>query len=190
MGEESPIESVALPFDFAPDEGAIFKQLTGVRAERSMDEKAWIRIDSARLGQPTRMGSTAVNRMLLQICDQQVEALRQREGMAGRLRTVLITNGCRVLGLPAAAKRLGMTERSLRRRLADEGTSFRAVHDDVQTQAAIQYLRDTELSVEAIAEALGFSDGASYRRAFRRWTGRSPGQYRRKSLSSADPSRA
>jgi AraC-like DNA-binding protein len=179
MGADPPlVESAAFPFDLETDGGAVFKLLTGVEAVRAPGPEAWLRIESARLDQPTRLGTPAVNRMLLQICDEQIASLRKREGLAGRLRTILITNGCRILGLHAAAERLGMTERSLRRRLVGEGTSFRAVHDDVQLQAAIGYLRDTELSMESIAEALGFSEAGSFRRAFRRWTGDAPGQYR------------
>jgi AraC-like DNA-binding protein len=167
-----------LALHLAPDEADVVERLMGLKAEQARGEETWIRVKTARLSQPTQMGSAAVNRMLLQICDEQIDALRKREGLAGRLRAVLITNGCRVLGLEAAAHRLGMTERSLRRRLAEEGTSFRSVHDDVQRQAAIGYLRDTELTVEAIAELLGFSDAANFRRAFRRWTGKPPLDYR------------
>lgn len=178
-GEDVADIRAGLAFDLAPDEAAVVEQLTGLKVEQSQGKETWIRVDSARLERPTQMGSHAVNCMLLQICDEQIEALRKREGLGGRLRSVLIMNGCRVLGLQAAARRLGMTERSLRRRLADEGTSFRTVHDDVQLQAAIGYLRDTQLTVEAIAEALGFSDAANFRRAFRRWTGKPPLDYRR-----------
>lgn len=179
VGEDLADVSAGLSFDLAPDEAAVVERLIGMKVEQARADETWIRVDSARLGRPTRMGSPAVNRMLLQICDTQIEMLRKREGLSGRLRTVLIMNGCRVLNLRAAARRLGMTERSLRRRLADEGTSFRGVHDDVQLQAAIGYLRDTRLTVEAIAELLGFSDAANFRRAFRRWTGKPPLDYRR-----------
>jgi len=171
--------AAGLAFDLAPDEAAVVGRLIGLRVERTPGDQTWIRVDSAHLGQPTRMGSPAVNRMLLQICDEQIEELRKREGLSGRLRTVLIMNGCRVLGVGGAARRLGMSERSLHRRLADEGASFRRIRDDVQLRAAIEYLRDTELTVEAIAESLGFSDAANFRRAFRRWTGKPPLAYRR-----------
>jgi len=178
MREEFSATRAGLAFDLAPDEAAVVEQLTGLAVEQAQGPDSWIRFDAARLDLPTRMGSPAVNRMLLEICDEQIDGLRRREGLTGRLRTILITNGCRVLGLKVAARRLGMTERSLRRRLADEATSFRAVLDDVQLQAAIEYLRDTDLTVEMIAESLGFSDAANFRRAFRRWTGKAPLQYR------------
>lgn len=167
-----------LAFHVGEGEAGVIEELTGLAAERSRAPQSWIGFDAARLTDPTRMGSAAVNRMLLEICDAEIEALRRREGMAGRLRTILIANGCRVMSIGAAARRLGMSERGLRRRLAAEGTSFRAVLDDTQLQAAVHYLRDTELTADAIAELLGFSDDANFRRAFRRWTGRAPTEYR------------
>jgi AraC-like DNA-binding protein len=168
---------LGLAFDASPGETDGLGEIGAVQVERARGA-SFIRFDEALLRQPTQMGSAAVNRMLLQICDEQIQTLRKREGLAGQVRTLLITNGFRILGLDAAADRLGVTERSLRRRLAAEGTSFRAVHDEVQLQAAIAYLRDTTLTVEAIAEAMGYSEAANFRRAFRRWTGLAPLQYR------------
>jgi AraC-like DNA-binding protein len=66
----------------------------------------------------------------------------------------------------------------LRRKLREEKTSFRNVVDELRMQMAIRYLRDTDLTVEDIAESLGFSDAANFRHAFRRWTNAAPGQFR------------
>jgi transcriptional regulator GlxA family with amidase domain len=69
----------------------------------------------------------------------------------------------------------------LRRRLLQEGTSFRELADKLRTQLAIKYLRDTDLAVEDIAFALGFSDAANFRHAFHRWTGKWPNEFRSRS---------
>lgn len=77
----------------------------------------------------------------------------------------------------AVARRLGMSVASLRRRLAERGTSFRAVrHDTLRSLAATRL--ESGHPVAAIAEELGFSDGRSFARAFRGWTGQSPREYR------------
>ncbi len=68
--------------------------------------------------------------------------------------------------------------RTLRRKLSDENTSFRQVADELRMEMAIRYLRDTELTVEDIAELLGFSDAANFRHAFRRWTNAAPNAFR------------
>ena len=77
------------------------------------------------------------------------------------------------------AERLGMSERTLRRKLEQEGTSFRELIDELRAHAAIKYVRDTDLTIEDVAYALGFIDAAAFRRAFRRWTKSAPHEYRR-----------
>lgn len=76
------------------------------------------------------------------------------------------------------ADSLFITKRTLARRLDKERTSFRRLRDDLFASLASSYLRDTGLSVEAIAGLLGYHDSASFRRAFKRWFSTTPNQYR------------
>lgn len=71
------------------------------------------------------------------------------------------------------AQRLGMTERSLQRRLKEAATSFNDVRDDVRKQLARRYL-DDKLAIAEISFLLGFSEPSAFHRAFRRWTGTTP----------------
>lgn len=68
--------------------------------------------------------------------------------------------------------------RTLRRKLEAEGTSYSELLSSVRHALAVDYLGTTLLSVEDVASALGFSDTASFRHAFKRWTGRTPNAYR------------
>jgi len=72
-----------------------------------------------------------------------------------------------------------MTPRTLQRRLAQEGTSYKAVLEEVRSRLAQDYLRDPRLSMAEISYLLGFSEPSAFARAFRRWTGVSPLQLRR-----------
>lgn len=76
------------------------------------------------------------------------------------------------------AKQLGMSARSLRRRLNAEGVTFAQACDEALTQLAKSMLSDPEQSIAAAAFALGFSDSSAFHRAFKRWTGITPKQYR------------
>ncbi|WP_028849329.1 AraC family transcriptional regulator [Thermocrispum municipale] len=78
----------------------------------------------------------------------------------------------------AVAGRLSISPQTLRRRLAEEGTSFRQHRDDVRRDIAIDALTSTNDTVEDIAARLGYADSSAFHRAFKRWTGRSPGSYR------------
>ena len=82
--------------------------------------------------------------------------------------------------LGAVAARLHLSQRTLNRRLQQEGTNFREVKAGVLNTWARQHLMETEHSVEAIAAALGYQDAANFRRAFRKREGCSPGEFRRR----------
>lgn len=76
------------------------------------------------------------------------------------------------------ARQMAMSQRTLRRRLSNEGVTYSALLDQVRRDLAEQHLRDRRLSVGEIAFALGYSEPATFHRAFRRWTGATPAAYR------------
>jgi AraC-like DNA-binding protein len=84
----------------------------------------------------------------------------------------------RLLEMTDVAHALGMSERSLRRRLSDEGTSYSEVVEAAQIELAQQLLSDPRASVKAVAFELGFDTTSGFRRAFKRWTGGSPAGFR------------
>jgi len=76
------------------------------------------------------------------------------------------------------AQRLNTSLRSLQRRLKDEETNFKALMNETQQELAIQYIRDSTRTLGEIAYLLGFSEPSNFTRAFKRWTGKSPGEFR------------
>lgn len=79
----------------------------------------------------------------------------------------------------AVARALGASPRTLARRLMAAGTSFTALVDETRRRLAEQYLRRTDYSVADVAYLVGFAEASSFNRAYRRWTGRAPGDARR-----------
>ncbi|MDD0974128.1 AraC family transcriptional regulator [Pseudomonas fontis] len=80
--------------------------------------------------------------------------------------------------LLAMAEREGLSPSSFRRQLEREGCSFQQIKDEVRRAMAFECLRGTELSVAQIAEQTGFQEPSAFHRAFKKWTGESPGSYR------------
>lgn len=78
-----------------------------------------------------------------------------------------------------AARALGCSERTLRRRLADAGMSYRAIHDALRAERARVLLRDPRLAITEIGLQLGYSDDREFRRAYKRWTGQAPSEARK-----------
>ncbi len=83
--------------------------------------------------------------------------------------------------LVAIGRRLGMSRRTLQRRLHERGVTFGQIVDSVRREAALAAIKPpTRISVQEVARACGFEDLKSFRRAFRKWTGLSPTDYRRR----------
>ena len=78
----------------------------------------------------------------------------------------------------SVASALNMTERTLQRRLRDEGTSYNELLDELRRELAARYVAEAGLSFSEITYLLGFSEPSNFTRAFRRWTGTSPGRWR------------
>jgi AraC-like DNA-binding protein len=85
------------------------------------------------------------------------------------------------------AKALALSVRTLSRRLADEGTTYADVVDQLRRSLALQYLKDESMSLSQIAWLLGYEGSTSFNRAFKRWTGRSPSAVRSEKHSTRDP---
>ena len=91
------------------------------------------------------------------------------------LRTMVTSPDC---SMSAAAARMGVPRRTLNRRLAAAGTSFHQQREEARRELACQLLENTRTTATEIAEILGYADAASFTRAFQRWTGLAPGQWR------------
>ena len=71
-----------------------------------------------------------------------------------------------------------MSAPTLRRRLKREGTTFQQLKDQCRREAAQEYLARADLSINAVASQLGFTDPSAFHRSFKKWTGQTPGEYR------------
>ena len=85
--------------------------------------------------------------------------------------------------MAVAARELGISVRSLRRRLAEEGVSYRALVQEKLAEVAIQVLETPGRSVQEAAFATGFSDCTAFHRTFKQWTGVTPAEFQRRSAS-------
>ncbi len=140
----------------------------------------WVEFSESVLQSPIKRDESELERFLkFAPYHVVIKPLVTDQGIAARIR--------RFLGddfrsdLPSfndLARQLNMSERTLRRRLDREGTSYQRIKDTVRREAAIAYLANPEMTVSDVAELLGFSDPSAFHRSFKRWTGRSPGDYR------------
>jgi AraC-like DNA-binding protein len=138
-----------------------------------------LEFDEATLGLPQRDADSWLRAVVEDHARAALERLAPRSALARDVVTAL--GACVQRGdadLSSVARALSLTERTLQRRLADEGLRFRALADDVRRALATRYLVDRTHSLAQIALLLGFSEQAAFQRAFVRWTGMTPGQFR------------
>lgn len=120
--------------------------------------------------------------LMRRYADDRLEELPASDDLRGEIRQLALQ--C----LPAAelkaekvARVLGMSARTLQRRLRDRGTTFQRVVDELRMEMAKAHLADSSLAISEIAYLLGFSEPSAFHRAFRRWTGQSVSAWRQRS---------
>ncbi|MBB3046499.1 AraC-like DNA-binding protein [Litorivivens lipolytica] len=87
--------------------------------------------------------------------------------------------GSEVPSAQRIAEHLNMSVRTLHRHLQKEGTSYQTLKDEFRKETALAYMKRRELKINTIALLMGFQDSSAFHRSFKKWTGQSPGQYRR-----------
>lgn len=117
---------------------------------------------------------------LLQLCEDQLQQRTRTRSLHEQITQLLgpLLKG-REPGLQQVADRLRLPVWTLRRKLEEEGTSYRAILNETRRDLAMAYIRDTEAAFGEIAWLLGFSSAEAFQRAFKRWSGQTPGEYRR-----------
>lgn len=146
-------------------------------------EATTIRFDGRLLAAPVAQTAPALRRFLrtapqsvfLKYRNEDSWTAKLRQRLRGRLGEL---NSWPVLDEIARAE--GTTETTLRRRLEREGTSYQQIKDQLRSDIAIDYLCNSNLSVDEISGQLGFQDTSAFHRAFKRWNGLQPGEYRKR----------
>jgi AraC-like DNA-binding protein len=107
-----------------------------------------------------------------------LDELNKEQGLVDNIDSILKCSGGDYPDPNMISNALGMSGRTMRRRLNKMGTSFSALIDKVRCQLAINLIQNQNLSNEALAEELGYSDAANFYNAFKKWTGNAPAYYR------------
>ncbi len=143
-----------------------------------------IRFDAAALGAPVVQNAASLKLFLATAPQSVFLKYRNEDSWTARLRRhlrVAIDAGEWPV-FAAVAAELGAAPTSLRRRLQSEGGTYQGIKDQLRSDLAIERLCNSRRSVEEIAVSLGFRDVSAFHRAFKRWNGLQPGEYRRRSL--------
>lgn len=116
--------------------------------------------------------------ILQTLCQRNMENLNQERGIVGSVKRYIAGFKEGYPNIETVAAHLNHSSRTLRRRLKEAGTSYQLIVEDIRFDKARQLLMSSQFSIEAIAHMLHYSDSRSFRTAFKRWQGETPGQFR------------
>jgi AraC-like DNA-binding protein len=138
-------------------------------------------LPQAWLQRPLIQPDSAMRQLMLRLAEKQMLGLPRGGDTLAKLRALIarqLSEG--ELMLEPLAAQLGMSTRTLQRKLKDAGLGFTQLVDDVRQELAERYLADPGLDLNDLAFLLGFSEQSAFQRAFKRWRGESPGAYRKR----------
>ncbi|WP_028102374.1 AraC family transcriptional regulator [Pseudoduganella violaceinigra] len=131
----------------------------------------------AVLDQPLKLADPTTFSEAAAMCQREFDRLRQPASMVARIRRAMLASPGQFPSLQVTARLFNCTPRTLHRRLLAEGTSFQQLLDQVRHRLACEHLKAGKLSVQEIAYALGYTEIANFRRAFKRWEGVPPSAF-------------
>lgn len=171
-----------LRFDFAfaqPAYAAIYT--TALPALLRFDEpQSAVWFDRAMLQGPVRRDEVAFREAMHHTIANFVAPRDDDRATSARVRAFLQRPESGWPDLETMARQLHLSVSTLQRHLAAEGTAYQTLKDQLRRDMAIALLNTTSMPIGTVAELLGFADGSAFQRAFKNWTGSSPGSYRQR----------
>jgi AraC-like DNA-binding protein len=171
-----PLQGTELPFAAPPHADAYRHMFPGpIRFGAPYGE---LRFDAAYLALPLRRDEKAMTAMLQRALPVPVLPYRKDRLLVQQVRQALAAHPELAHNADGIAQLLHVSARTLHRQLKEEGASLQQLKDEVRCERAKDLLWRTARPVKQVAAAVGFSNEKSFTRAFRAWTGRSPGEFR------------
>lgn len=177
VGGDVPVDSV----DFAhaaPADVRAHEEVFGVGPRFSASRTRSV-VDASLLARALPLASPEATALCELQCQDIAARRRRKPGVADEVRRLLERSTRFEETMPVVARALGLSSRTLRRRLSESGTSYQALLDEVRSARAAVLLSGGGASVDQAAAELGFAEAASFIHAFRRWYGTTPANFAR-----------
>lgn len=176
VGNVSCIEYIGFPYD-EPSYGDLYRTKFKCKVEFSQ-ECCVISLCEKALSLGLKESDEHSFHLAKGLCEKELQSIPNDTAVSSRVRGLLAAHQSEFLSLEHVAKMLNTTTRTLHRNLQKEHTSFQQLVDEIKHMLAIRYLEQSHASVKQTAYQLGYSDVANFRRAFKRWEGVSPNDFR------------
>ena len=173
-----PLALLGARFEYsAPDYRARYSECFACPLQFDAGTNAFA-FDKRWLDQPLPLADAVTHQAMAERCRKQNLEFTGRQAWLGRIRQLLTSQLGAAPGIEGLAAQMNCSPRTLRRHLHNLGCSYQELLDELRFERAKQWLAADELPIYRIAEQLGFSETASFRHAFVRWSGVAPSQFR------------
>jgi AraC-like DNA-binding protein len=180
-----PISEIRLSYP-EPDYSALYRKL--FKCPIFFDQKKDLfRTSYPFENEPTAIGNPLMSTMCKQQCQELMAKLKGTDELIETIRNAIIASLGQFPRLPAIAKQLAMSSRTLRRRLQEKNTSYQQILDEIRVELVKEYIVGTNLSMDQIASRIGFAEETSFRRAFKKWTGMNIHEFRKRAGKRQEP---
>lgn len=181
LGRPFTAQRMFFPFP-RPNYAAFYHETFNCPLHFNCDEMEW-HLDAEMLGEPCPEANALTAKVCSNFCDRMFAGVQNESLLHREISLLCLGRPGRFPTVDETAAKLGMSRRTLFRRLKRDDVSYQSLIDSIRKALAIEYLESTRISVEEIAARVGFSDCSNFRKAFKRWTGSTPSQFRRANTS-------
>lgn len=176
---EAPFPSKRMVFPFpAPVHWRNYERMFNCPVDFDADRMEW-HFDASVLELPCPNANPITAKICQQVCEVVLTEHPDDSGLVRKIRAACLNNLNRFPVAADIASELGLSLRTFHRRLAEEGMSYQSIVDGMRRSLATELLENTHMSIDQVAERIGFADATSFRKAFKKWTNRSPTDFRR-----------
>jgi AraC-like DNA-binding protein len=175
---ELPFPSKRMIFPYTPPiHWRNYERLFNCPIDFNADRMEW-HFDAKVLDLPCPNANPITAEICQQVCDTVLTKHPGESELVRRIRAACLNSPNRFPPASDIASQLGVSLRTFHRRLADGGLSYQSIVDEIRRSLATELLENTHMSIDQVAERIGFADATSFRKAFKKWTDRSPTDFR------------
>jgi AraC-like DNA-binding protein len=184
IGSPFPTKRMTFPFP-PPVHWRNYERLFNCPIDFEADRMEW-HFDAEVLDLPCPNANPITATICQQVCDVVMTECPGESELVRRIRAACLNSPNRFPAAAEIAGELGLSLRTFHRRLAEDGSSYQSTLDEMRRSLATELLENTHISIDQVAERVGFADATGFRKAFKKWTDRPPSDFRHPERSQRD----
>lgn len=177
FGDDIHFDSVQFTFNDEANR-AEYESIYGGKVEFDCPQNSWA-LDTGLFSRERKDGNRSDCTRYLPYCNELMAQLKQKDSLVNDIQQILVSCAGDYPDIEMLSSAFNVSSRTLRRQLANVGTSYQKILNKVRCQLSIEYLIRTDIAIDDISNLIGFSDVTNFRHAFKKWVNKTPSAYRK-----------